>query len=65
VGLTKFLKKGGEKDEKNQNQAFLQKGCGGKKSEPSQADEEVNRPYENRWYPKNFCDTILNSWDAS
>jgi len=43
AGPTTFLRKGGEKDEENQNQTFIQKGSDGKESEPSQADEKVDR----------------------
>ncbi|MCJ7576989.1 MAG: hypothetical protein MUO91_00900 [candidate division Zixibacteria bacterium] len=42
VGQAKFLIKGGEKDE--ENQAFTHKDTDGKKNQPSQADEKVNRP---------------------
>jgi hypothetical protein len=37
-----FGQKGGEKDE--ENQTLIQKDSEGDESEPSQADEEVNRP---------------------
>jgi hypothetical protein len=60
VGPAKFWTKGGEKDE--ENQTLIQKDSEGDESEPSQADEEVNRPDSNRWYPKNFK---KNSWDAA
>jgi len=42
AGQTKFLTKGGEKDE--ENQAFMHQDTDGKKNQPSQADEKVNRP---------------------
>ena len=44
--------KGGEKNE--ENQAHDQKDSDGKKGEPSQADEKVNRLDQNGWYPENF-----------
>jgi len=54
AGRAIILRKGGEKDEENQNQTFIQKGSDGKESEPSQADEKVDRADQNGWYPKNF-----------
>lgn len=64
AGRATILRKGGEKDEENQNQTFIQKGSDGKESEPSQADEKVNCPDESRWYPKDFKGHPQNFWDA-
>ena len=65
AGRATILRKGGETDEENQNQTFIQKGSDGKESEPSQADEKVDRADQNGWYSKNFNGYPRSFWDTT